>query len=254
MIGQYEVPSTTASRELARIRRTRRHPRPTQFDYLHLRHLVCDLETALAGVNGPVREVLDLYCGSRPYDDLFPAGAHCVGLDVVGNPYGVADVVTDDFIPFPDESFDLVTCIEAFHYVEDPRQGVREIGRVLRPGGTAIVTIPFVWEYNREILEHRYTGPELADLFAGWDAVDVVENGGQAVVWATVTGMMMERLRWAIPDAFGLGRVARRVFPVAYILVNGCASVFDALEHRHSSGPHTLPMNLLVRARRPTEV
>lgn len=254
MIGQYEVPSTTASRELARIRRTRRHPRPTQFDYLHLRHLVRDLETALAGVNGPVREVLDLYCGSRPYDDLFPAGAHCVGLDVVGNPYGVADVVTDDFIPFPDESFDLVTCIEAFHYVEDPRQGVREIGRVLRPGGTAIVTIPFVWEYNREILEHRYTGPELADLFAGWDAVDVVENGGQAVVWATVTGVMMERLRWAIPDALGLGRVARRVFPVAYILVNGCASVFDALEHRHSSGPHTLPMNLLVRARRPAEV
>ena len=91
-------------------------------------------------LDGPVRDVLDLYCGSRPYDDLFPAGADCVGLDVAGNPYGVADVVTDDFIPFPDASFDLVTCIEAFHYVEDPRHGVHEIRRVLRPGGTAIVT------------------------------------------------------------------------------------------------------------------
>ena len=104
------------------------------------------------------------------------------------------------------------------------------------------------------ILEHRYTGPELADLFAGWDAVEIIENGGQAVAWATLTGAMMERLRWAIPDALGLGRVARGVFPVAYILVNGCAWLFDALEQRHSTGPHTLPMNLLVRARRPAEV
>ncbi len=254
MIGQGGAPAATASRELARIRRTRRHPQWTQFDYLHLRCLLDDLKQALTTLDSPVRDVLDLYCGSRPYDDLFPAGARCVGLDVAGNPYNVADVVTDDFIPFPDASFDLVTCIEAFHYVEDPRHGVDEIRRVLRPGGTTIVTIPFVWEYNREILEHRYTGPELAELFAGWDAVEIVENGGQAVAWATLTGVMMERLRWAIPDALGLGRVARGVFPVAYILVNGCAWLLDALEQRHSTGPHTLPMNLLVHARRPAEV
>jgi SAM-dependent methyltransferase len=242
------------ARDVEEARRSRRYPRLTQFDYLHLRTLVADLERVLAPLDGSVRDVLDIYCGSRPYDDLLPASARCIGLDVEGNPYGVADVVSDEFLPFEDSSFDLVTCFEAFQYVTDPEHGVREIGRVLRPGGRALLTVPFVWEYDCTILEHRYTGPELADLFTGWDAVEVIENGRQAVVWATVTGAMMERLRWTIPDARGLGRVARGVFPVAYIVVNGCAALVDALEQRHSGGPLTLPMNLLVWARRPAEV
>jgi SAM-dependent methyltransferase len=241
-------------RELEVARRSRRHPRLTQFDYLHLRALVADLERLLAPLDASIHDVLDIYCGSRPYDDLLPASARRIGLDVEANPYGVADVVSDEFLPFEDSSFDLVTCFEAFQYVTDPNQGVREIGRVLRPGGTALLTVPFVWEYDRTILEHRYTGPELADLFTGWDAVEVVENGGQAVAWATLTGTIMERLRWAIPDGLGLGRIARGLFPVAYVLMNVCAVRVDALEQRRSKGPHTLPMNLLVRACRSGEV
>ncbi|MGH3049779.1 MAG: methyltransferase domain-containing protein, partial [Gaiellaceae bacterium] len=103
--------------ELAAIRRSRRRPRRTQFDYLHVRCLVQDLAGALAGIPRPVDDVLDVWCGSRPYDDLLPPGARVVGLDVVGNPYGVADVVSDELLPFPDESFDLVVCIEAFQWV-----------------------------------------------------------------------------------------------------------------------------------------
>ena len=116
-----------------------------------------------------------------------------------------------------------------------------------------LVSVPFVWEYDRTILEHRYTGPELAALFAGWDQVEVIENGGQAVAWSTLTGAMLERARWAIPNARGLGRLARGLFPGAYILINGCAWLMDAVEQRHSGGTHTLPMNILVRARRPAE-
>ena len=84
-------------------------------------------------------------------------------------------MTSDEFLPFADASFDLVTCYEAFHYVEDPRQGVDEIRRVLRPGGATIVSVPFVWEYDRTILEHRY-GPELGALFEDWEDVNVIEN------------------------------------------------------------------------------
>ena len=107
---------------VAKMRRTRRHPRPTQFDYLHMRRLVDDLAATLARVGDNVTDVLDVYCGARPYDDLLPDGANVTGLDVPGNPYALADVVSDEFLPFPDESFDLVMCIEAFHYVPDPAQ------------------------------------------------------------------------------------------------------------------------------------
>jgi SAM-dependent methyltransferase len=229
---------------LAEIRRSRRHPRPTQFDYLHVRRLVRDLRAALAGLDG-VHDVLDVYCGSRPYDDLLPPGARVTGLDVPGNPYDVADVVTDEFLPLADASFDLVTCYEAFHYVPDPVRGVEELGRVLRPGGRLVLSVPFVWEYDRTILEHRYTGPELAALLSGWDDVRVVENGGRAVAWATLTGSILERLRRRLP------RVAAPVFSVLYVALNGTGWLLDALERRSADGPVTLPMNLLVTARKP---
>jgi SAM-dependent methyltransferase len=239
--------------ELAEMRRTRRHPQRTQFDYLHLRRLVRDLRAALRNVDGQVRDVLDVYCGSRPYDDLLPAGARSVGLDVEGNPYGLADVVSNEFLPFDDASFDLVTCYEAFQYVEDPVQGVAEIGRVLRPGGTALISVPYVWEYDSRILERRYTGPELTALFAGWDDVELVENGGRIVVWATVTGMILERVRARLLRVPGVGAVARVGFGAAFVVMNVVAGVLESLEDRHAGSPLVLPMNLLVTAKRPSE-
>lgn len=240
--------------ELRAARRSRRHPRPTQFDYLHLQALLVDIKEALARLDGSVADALDIYCGSRPYDDLFPRGAHCVGLDVEGNPYGVADVVSDRFLPFEDSSFDLVTCFEAFQYVTDPVHGVGEIRRVLRPGGTALLTVPFVWEYNRTILERRYTGPELEALFEAWDEVRVVEDGGRAIAWATLTGTLVERGRTRIPDLGGLGRVARSVLQGLFVVLNGFGYVLNVLERRLERGSTTtLPMNLLVTARKPPD-
>lgn len=235
------------SSELAAVRRTRRHPRRTQFDYLHIRRLVADLAHALRAYELPAPEVLDVFCGSRPYDDLLPPGSRCTGLDVPGNPYGVADVVSDEFLPFPDASFDLVTCYEAFHYVDDPVHGVAELRRVLRPGGMVLITVPFVWEYDRTILEHRYTEPELAALLGGWEDVRVVENGGRAVAWATLTGSMLERLRRRLP------RPVAALVPLGYLALNAWASLLDSLERRQGDGPITLPMNLLVTAKRPVE-
>jgi SAM-dependent methyltransferase len=240
-----------ANELVAKMRRTRRHPRPTQFDYLHMRRLVDDLADALARVGADAEDVLDVYCGARPYDDLLPAGASVTGLDVPGNPYGLADVVTDEFLPFPDESFDLVMCIEAFHYVPDPARGAGELWRVLRPGGHALVAVPLVWEYDRTVLEHRYTGPALAALFADWDDVRVVENGGRAVSWATLTGSLAGMLQWNLPDRGVLRHALRPAFTGFYLLVNGAGVALDRAERRFDRSTATLPMNLLLTARRP---
>jgi SAM-dependent methyltransferase len=193
--------------------------------------------------------VLDIYCGARPYEDLLPDGSRCTGLDI-DDRYGFADVVSDEFLPFPDESFDLVMCTEAFQYVPDPAQGIAEIMRVLRPGGRAIITVSLVWQYDRTILEHRYTGPELAALFADWDDVEVVENGGYAVAWATLTGRILSMLQRAVARS-SVRRVLSPAFSFMYLLINGLATGLGRLERRHFVGRHTLPMNLRVTGRRP---
>jgi SAM-dependent methyltransferase len=236
---------------VASMRRTRRHPRPTMFDYLHVRRLLDDLEVALARVGEGAVDVLDLFCGTRPYDDLLPSSARITGLDIPGNPYGVADVVSAEFLPFPDDSFDLVMCIEGFHYVSEPKEGVREIARVLRPRGHVLISVPLVWQYDRTVLEHRFTGPSLARLFEGWEEVTVVENGGRSISWATLSGLIASMAEWHAPERMGLRRVARPAFAGLYLLLNGVGFALDRAERRFARSSLTLPMNLLITARRP---
>jgi ubiquinone/menaquinone biosynthesis C-methylase UbiE len=43
-------------------------------------------------------------------------------------------------LPFPDDTFDLVTCLEALEFMMDPRRVLSELVRVLRPGGLLVIT------------------------------------------------------------------------------------------------------------------
>ena len=45
-------------------------------------------------------------------------------------------------IPHPDEAFDVVVCLDVLEHVTDERLAVTELFRVLRPGGTLILTTP----------------------------------------------------------------------------------------------------------------
>ena len=48
-------------------------------------------------------------------------------------------------LPFPDASFDAVVCLEVLEHVRDPARVLREIARILRPGGRAWLSMPFLY-------------------------------------------------------------------------------------------------------------
>ena len=236
------MPAEPAARDyraqVASIRRSRLHPRPTDHLYLHLRRLRDDLAAAIRGL--AVRDVLDVYCGARPYEPLFAPGVRYVGLDI-DDAYGCADVVTDEFLPFPHESFDLCLCTQAFYFVPDPERGVAELARVLRPGGHALLTLPVVYPGT----ERLYAPVQLRELFADWDDVTVVENGGTAVSIATLSAYFVHQVEKRVP------RRASPAFAAVYFALNTAGEAADAFERRFLASADALPANLLVRARRP---
>jgi len=237
-----------SAESLQTIRRSRRNPRITQYDYLHLRELVAGLKGALANVEGEIRDVLDVWCGSRPYDDLLPPGARCTGLDIEGNPYGVADVVSNELLPFTDASFDLVVCIQAFHYMEDPEHAVSEFARVLRPGGTALVASVCGFEYNRRHFEARYTEQQLRALFAGWGDVRVREDGGRTATWTVLSGSLLYGLEQRVAGRGPL-KLLHPAFLTSYALLNVLGLVLERAE-RTGAANAAFPMNLTLTARK----
>ena len=54
-------------------------------------------------------------------------------------------------LPYADACFDLVTCTEVVEHLEHYRQTIREIYRVLKPGGTLVVTTPNILNLKSRI-------------------------------------------------------------------------------------------------------
>jgi len=98
-------------------------------------------------------EVLDVGCGRKPYRRFVPATRY-VGADVdtpATRDYGEVDVYYDGrTLPLADGSFDGVLCSQVFEHVFAPREFLAEIARVLRPGGTLVLTTPFAWDEHEQ--------------------------------------------------------------------------------------------------------
>jgi ubiquinone/menaquinone biosynthesis C-methylase UbiE len=82
--------------------------------------------------------LMDLACGDNRLVKKYGAG---VGVDIV--PYRNVDTVCSDFsnLPFGNSEFDTVTIVAALNYFDDPGAVLREIGRVMKPEGTLLVTL-----------------------------------------------------------------------------------------------------------------
>ena len=136
--------------------------------------------------------VLDVGAGQAPWRELL-AHADYVGLDIESAAsFGMqrqADIVYYDgvMIPFPDSCFDHVLCSEVLEHVRDAEAFVSELARVLRVGGTLVLTIP--WSARLHHLPHDYrrlTRHGLHVLFAaaGFDRIRIEERGNDVAVLA----------------------------------------------------------------------
>lgn len=140
-----------------------------------------DLRATFAGFRG---RLLDVGCGNSPYRHLLdPAATQYQGVDVPAAAdfgYQNPDIVYYDghALPFPDATFDAVLCTEVIEHIPDPTEIIREMHRVLKPGGRLIATIPWSARFHYQPFDyHRYTPSMLQPLFAMFATTAITSRG-----------------------------------------------------------------------------
>lgn len=99
-----------------------------------------------------------------------------------------ADFIEDSaHLTHADESFDTVLCNQALEHVTEPDQTIREMYRVLKKGGYAIATVPFLFPEHKDPTDfRRYTRDGLAQAFTR-QGFSVVECKGYGNLWTVLS-------------------------------------------------------------------
>jgi SAM-dependent methyltransferase len=195
-------------------------PSRWQYDYLTLSRLSRDIRTLLAELPLTKNAVaLDLGSEKSPYRaELGTRGYEVRTLDITRE-HGADYAGTAEETGLPDASFDLVLCTQVIEHCLNPWAAVREIHRILRPGGHLIVSAPHVWFYHPHPTDHwRYTQEGMAHLCreAGLMPVMLLAQGGSVLTLMQVLNFLSYGL---------LGRAGAPV----YLLLNILGSVGDRL-------------------------
>jgi SAM-dependent methyltransferase len=155
--------------------------------------------------------ILDAGAGDAPYRELFQ---HCEYLtaDWENSPHAAAgdsDIVGSlEALPVDDASFDAALSTQVLEHVAEPVDVLRELHRILRPGGRLYLTVPLVGELHEEPYDFfRYTPHGLRHLLtkAGFDVHSITPRNG----YFTTLASLARTATWAIGDADD-GRGAER--------------------------------------------
>ena len=153
--------------------------------------------------------VMDLGCGAGDSVELFrafDAEVRWVGVDIEESPEvaertrGDAEFVTFDgeHLPFDDASFELIYCKQVLEHVERPRELLREVARVLEPGGSfAGSTSQLEAFHSRSTFNWTPYGFTVAAEDAGLEVVELrpVIDGLTLVAWRAL-GLPRVFHRW----------------------------------------------------------
>ena len=168
------------------------------------------LTTRAVRALGLTGSLLDVGCGDGVLmARVAPFFARVAGVDADRRAIGLAQEqlkaqanceprhVTGYDLPFGDRSFDVVTSADVIEHLTDPECHLREIGRVLKPGGALVLTTP-QWkpdgkwdrrhekEYRadelRALLERHFPRVELSYFWpAAWSRVYATRAGWRMV-------------------------------------------------------------------------
>lgn len=121
--------------------------------------------------------VLDVGCGEGEFRRLLPGDLHLYGLDVSISAlkeahqfYSTALCGLAEQLPFADNTFDMALFMESINYVLAPLECIKEMKRVIRPGGCLLMNTQLInppWDWWRTIVYKVLAGPSGISTYNG---------------------------------------------------------------------------------------
>jgi SAM-dependent methyltransferase len=182
--------------------------------------------------------MLDLACGQEPSYrrilDLKNSGkVRLVGIDYnpAFRPAIVADLIHS--IPIKDATADVVIVSGFLHIPPDPKEFLKEVKRILKPGGCLLLTAPLVFPYTPEPTDYwRFTEEGLSWLLynAGFTDFEIVPVGNRFSAAAFLLGPFL-RPRWIVaPLVYLLCLLLDRI--VTYFKLRPCPIGYAVLARK----------------------
>jgi SAM-dependent methyltransferase len=194
----------------------------------------------------PGDAILDVGCGDMPYYPLFAdlAGTYD-GTDLEPGPR-IKYICPIEALTADDASYDVVLCTQVLEHVREPRAGMRELARVLRPGGHALLTTHGIWPFHPYPADYnRWTQQGIEALVEDTDGLSLVElvpHRGTVACFALMVNYYVEviaRRAHAVPLGWGV-----------CALVNALGAAGDRIGRLRYPNNDTLIHNFLAVARR----
>jgi len=202
--------------------------------------------------------VLDAGAGEQPYRDLF---AHCTyeaaDFEKVDKPYAQSTYVCDRAaIPVEDGRFDAVAFNQVMEHLPEPLRALKELHRVLKPGGRMICTAPLFYEEHEQPYDfYRYTQFGFRHLFesAGFEVerLDWMEGYFGTVAYQLNTAAKYLPVR---PADLGGGIVGVLAAPLLLVMrptFKALAYILYGLDMRHRVTDRGFPKNYVLIAAKP---
>lgn len=175
-------------------------------------------------------KMVDIGCGTKPYKKLLaPFVKEHIGVD---HEYTFHDKKSIDLfgtaydVPVESATFDAAICTAVLEHLEEPEKALKECYRVLKPGGTAIYSVPFIWPIHEEPRDfYRYSRYGLKYLFekVGFQIVELNALSGFWVTFGQLFVYNLYRLNIGPLRWF-------RIIGVIGLLVQGIAYLLNKLD------------------------
>ena len=171
-------------------------------DIYHARNSIFKaIEDAIPNFKG---NLLDVGCGKMPYKNYILENSEInnyVGLDIETaleyDKYVKPDLLWDGKkMPIKDNSYNTIIATEVLEHCFEPEILLKEIYRVLKPGGLLFFTVPFVWNLHETPYDaYRYTPFALERhlLNSGFKDIKIKATGGWHAAMAQMLGLWIKR-------------------------------------------------------------